>query len=118
ISQPYIVGLMSEQLRVEPHHRVLEVGTGTGYQTAILAMLCAHVYTVERLAELSDAAARRVQQLGLSNVSYLIGDGSLGWAEHAPYDRILVTAGAPAAPESLVTEAKDRGRLVIQLGGD
>jgi protein-L-isoaspartate(D-aspartate) O-methyltransferase len=116
ISQPYIVALMTERLRMAPHHRVLEIGTGTGYQAAILSMLCAHVYTVERLANLSSAAAERLRRLALNNVSYRVGDGSLGWAEGAPYDRIIVTAGAPAIADVLVQQLTVGGRLIIPVG--
>ena len=116
ISQPYMVALMTQHLRLEPHHRVLEIGTGTGYQTAILAVLCAHVYSVERIAALSDAAAARLQRLQIGNVSYRVGDGSLGWPEQAPFHAILVTAGAPSVPPRLVQQLAVDGRVVIPVG--
>ncbi len=117
ISQPYMVALMTEALRTEPQHRVLEVGTGSGYQTAILAKLAKHVYTVERIEALSGRAQCQLGELGFNNVSYRVGDGSLGWPDHCPYDRILVTAGAPSVPQLLVEQLNDGGLLVIPVGG-
>lgn len=117
ISQPYIVALMSEALRLRGHERVLEIGTGSGYQTAILASLCSHVYTVERIAELSAAARRVLDELGYANVSYRVGDGTLGWPEEAPFDGIMVTAAAPSVPESLKSQLGEGGRLVMPVGG-
>jgi len=117
ISQPYMVALMTELLDPQPHHRVLEIGTGSGYQTAILAKLAGHVYTLERLAELSRAARQRLQSLGLNNVTYLVGDGSRGWPAFAPYDRIIVTAGSPNVPPPLIEQLADGGKLVIPVGG-
>jgi len=116
ISQPFMVASMTEELRVESEHRVLEIGTGSGYQTAVLARLCNYVYTVERIDTLQQSARRRLESLGITNVVYHIGDGSVGWSEHAPYDRILVTAGAPEVPRSLVEQLTDGGRLVIPVG--
>jgi protein-L-isoaspartate(D-aspartate) O-methyltransferase len=118
ISQPYIVGLMTASLRVENTHRVLEVGTGTGYQTAILASLARHVYTVERLEPLADAAKKRLARLGIENVSVRTGDGSLGWIEEAPFDRIIVTAAAPAISESLTGQLVPGGRMVVPVGNE
>ena len=117
ISQPFIVAHMTQQLAVEPHHRVLEIGTGSGYQCAILAALAAHVYSVERLDALRNAAARRLTDLGVANVTLYAGDGTLGLGEFAPFDRIMVTAAAPRIPPSLVDQLADRGRLVIPIGG-
>ena len=117
ISQPYIVALMTEALRLRGDERVLEIGTGSGYQTAILASLCAHVYTVERIAELSDAARKVLDELGYTNVSYRVGDGTLGWPEEAPFDGIMVTAAAPSVPESLKQQLGEGGRLVMPVGG-
>jgi protein-L-isoaspartate(D-aspartate) O-methyltransferase len=117
ISQPYMVALMTEKLSVEPHHRVLEIGTGSGYQTAVLAGLCHRVFTIERIAELSRTAAERIEELGYTNVEYRIGDGSRGWPEQAPFDRILVTAGAPAIPASLIAQLVPQGVMVIPTGG-
>ncbi len=116
ISQPYIVAAMTEALGVEPGHRVLEIGTGSGYQTAVLAGLVGAVYTVERLPLLSLRARGVLDGLGLTNVHYRVGDGSLGWPEAAPFDRILVTAGAPALPPALFEQLVEGGRLVAPLG--
>lgn len=116
ISQPYVVARMTEMLQVEPHHKVLEIGTGSGYQTAILARLARWVYSLERVPELARSAIARLRALGLDNVKVVIFDGSMGWAEAAPYDRILVTAGAPVAPEALVEQLGPEGRLLIPEG--
>lgn len=116
ISQPYIVALMSEALQVAPFHRVLEVGTGTGYQTVVLAMLARHVDTVERIEELSDAAQVRFTETGLTNATFHIGDGSLGRPYAAPFDRILVTAAAPCVPSPLIDQLTEGGRLVLPVG--
>ncbi|HUN82469.1 MAG TPA: protein-L-isoaspartate(D-aspartate) O-methyltransferase, partial [Phycisphaerae bacterium] len=118
ISQPYIVAYMTEMLEVDHRHRVLEIGTGTGYQTVILAMLAAQVYTVERFEELSLAAQRRVADLGLKNVLFRVGDGSLGWPEAAPYDRIMVTAAAERMPGALVDQIGEGGVMIIPVGED
>jgi protein-L-isoaspartate(D-aspartate) O-methyltransferase len=117
ISQPFMVASMTEHLDVKPHHRVLEIGTGSGYQTAILARLASRVYTVERIAALQEKAQRLLESLGVANVSYRVGDGSVGWPEFEPYDRILVTAGAPEVPKPLLEQLVDGGRLVIPIGG-
>jgi protein-L-isoaspartate(D-aspartate) O-methyltransferase len=116
ISQPYMVARMTELLALEPHHRVLEVGTGSGYQTAVLACLVAHVFTIEWHLKLMTQAARRLGELGFSNLSFRCGDGSLGWAEHAPFDGIIVTAGAPEVPAHLTTQLAPGGRLVVPTG--
>ena len=118
ISQPYIVGLMTQELAPEATSRVLEIGTGSGYQTAILAELAGEVFTVERIASLSARAQGRLAELGYGNVRFLVGDGTLGWPEHAPYDRIIVTAGAPHCPEALLEQLAEGGRLVIPIGGE
>ncbi|MCO6438004.1 MAG: protein-L-isoaspartate(D-aspartate) O-methyltransferase [Phycisphaerae bacterium] len=117
ISQPFIVAYMTEKLAVEPSHRVLEIGTGSGFQTALLALLAARVYTVERVAELSRQARHVLHELALENVSFRVGDGTAGWPEEAPYNRILVTAGAPAVPLALRDQLADQGRLIIPVGG-
>jgi len=118
ISQPYIVALMTQCLDLGGRTgRVLEVGTGSGYQTAVLAELAAEVYSVERIAELADKATRILNELGYRNVTIKVGDGSLGWQEHAPYDGIIVTAAAPRIPASLIEQLKDGSRLVIPVGG-
>lgn len=116
ISQPYMVAAMTAQLDLQKHHRVLEVGTGSGYQTAVLAHLALQVYSIERLASLQDAARRVLESVGCTNVSYRVGDGSEGWPEEAPFDRIIVTAGAPRVPGVLVDQLCDGGRLVIPVG--
>ncbi len=118
ISQPYIVAYMTACLAVEPHHRVLEIGTGSGYQTAVLARLAGEIYTIERVGALLTAARSLLDSLGASNVRYREGDGSLGWPEFAPFDRIMVTAAAPRVPQSLVQQLCDGGRLVIPVGGE
>ena len=117
ISQPYIVAYMTEQLAPTEGCRVLEIGTGTGYQTALLAALCKEVFTVERIEALQREATARLTSLGVTNVHPSIGDGSVGLPEFAPYDRILVTAAAPRVPAKLVSQLADDGRLVIPVGG-
>jgi protein-L-isoaspartate(D-aspartate) O-methyltransferase len=116
ISQPYIVAIMTELLAPEPHHRVLEIGTGSGYQTAILSRLSAHVVSIERHPGLAEGARRILAELGITNVDVHVGDGTEGFAALAPFDRILVTAGAPSIPESLKEQLADGGRLVIPVG--
>ncbi|HEY3992351.1 MAG TPA: protein-L-isoaspartate(D-aspartate) O-methyltransferase [Ktedonobacteraceae bacterium] len=116
ISQPYIVALMTQALQLHGSERVLEIGTGSGYQTAILAQLAAHVYSLERLPQLACQAALRLQKLGISNVSIYVGDGSLGRPEQAPYDRILVTAASPTVPARLVLQLVHNGILVVPVG--
>jgi len=116
ISQPYMVALMTEKLKVKPSHNVLEIGTGCGYQTAILAGLAEHVYTVERIAELSAAARRTLGELGITNVTFEVGDGTLGWREFGPYDRIMVTAGAPDVGRTLVDQLVDGGIMIVPIG--
>lgn len=117
ISQPYIVALMTQLLRLEGEEKVLEVGTGSGYQAAILGELAREVHTIERHAELAERARSLLQELGYANVQVHIGDGSLGLAEYAPYQAILVTAAAPKAPPALLEQLADGGRLVIPVGG-
>lgn len=116
ISQPYMVALMTEALELVGHERVLEIGTGSGYQTAILAELCSKVFSVERIKALADRAIRILDNLGYYNVLVRVGDGSLGWREEAPFDAVLVTAAAPAIPEALVDQLSPKGRLVIPVG--
>jgi protein-L-isoaspartate(D-aspartate) O-methyltransferase len=116
ISQPYIVAIMTELLAPEPHHRVLEIGTGSGYQTAILSRLADRVFSIERHPGLAGAATRLIGELGITNVDIRVGDGTVGLAAEAPFDGILVTAGAPTVPEALKQQLADGGRLVIPVG--
>jgi protein-L-isoaspartate(D-aspartate) O-methyltransferase len=116
ISQPYVVAFMTEKLALSDSHTVLEIGTGSGYQAAVLSHLCRHVYTVERWRELQKAAGHRFAALGIANVTTIIGDGWLGWPPKAPYDRIIVTAAAQEAPKALLDQLKDGGRMLIPLG--
>jgi len=117
ISQPYIVALSTQALELSPQDRVLEIGTGSGYQAAVLAELAGEVYTVERLPELSQAARERLERLGYRNLHFRVGDGTKGWPDEAPFDAILVTAAAPKVPQSLVEQLAEGGRLVIPIGG-
>ncbi len=117
ISQPWIVARMTELLELQGDELVLEVGTGSGYQAAVLAKLCRRLITVERLGELAKSAQRRLHDLGLRNVTVLQADGTLGRSEYAPYDAILVTAGGPAVPRPLKSQLADGGRLVAPVGG-
>lgn len=117
ISQPYMVALMTECLRLKGGERVLEIGTGSGYQTAILAELAKEVYSVERLQALSIRAKENLDRLGYKNIKTKVGDGTLGWEDHAPYDSILVTAGAPEVPPALIKQLNENGRLAIPVGG-
>lgn len=116
ISQPFIVGLMTQALKVEPRHRVLEIGTGSGYQTAILSRLARYVYTVERYRTLLAEAEGRIKALDLLNVITRFGDGGEGWREQAPFDRIMVTAAAPDEPKLLLAQLKPSGVLVAPIG--
>ena len=116
ISQPYIVALMTQALELSGSERVLEIGTGSGYQTAVLSMLVRQVYTVERLEGLLASAKQRLSKMGLTNIHYRLGDGSTGWEEEAPFDGIIVTAAAPEVPESLAAQLADGGRMVIPVG--
>jgi len=116
ISQPYMVAVMSEALELTGSERVLEIGTGSGYQTAVLARLAREVFSVEMHASLAAAASQRLVELGLSNVAIVTGDGSEGLAAHAPYDAIVVTAAAPAVPPPLLEQLAEGGRLVIPIG--
>ncbi len=116
ISQPFMVAVMTQALELMGNERVLEIGTGSGYQTAVLSRMVAQVYTIERLPTLSLRARSILDGLGCVNVRYLIGDGSLGWPEEAPFDRILVTAGAPGFPSELFRQLAEQGVLVAPIG--
>ena len=116
ISQPYIVALMTEALELKPEDHILEIGTGSGYQTAILAELASKVYTIERIPSLVTKARKILDQLGYLNILAKIGDGTSGWKEYAPYEGILVTAGAPEVPKSLMQQLTEGGRLIVPVG--
>ncbi|MGH8591937.1 MAG: protein-L-isoaspartate(D-aspartate) O-methyltransferase [Gammaproteobacteria bacterium] len=116
ISQPYIVALMTEVLELEPDAVVLEIGTGSGYQTAVLAELAGYVYSIELIPELATEAGERLIRLGYRNVEVRTGDGYGGWPEHAPYDAILVAAAVPQVPPALIEQLEPGGRLVLPLG--
>jgi protein-L-isoaspartate(D-aspartate) O-methyltransferase len=116
ISQPFVAAVMLDLLGPEAHETVLEVGTGLGYQAAVLAELAARVFSIEIVEELASGAERRLHRLGYPEVAVRVGDGSRGWAEHAPYDRILVTAAAERPPPALLAQLRPGGRLVMPLG--
>jgi protein-L-isoaspartate(D-aspartate) O-methyltransferase len=116
ISQPFIVARMTELLELDERSRVLEIGAGSGYQTAVLAQLAAQVYAIERIAELARQAQARIRGLGIYNATVKCFDGTLGWSAHAPYDAILVAAGGPEVPEPLEAQLKLGGRLVMPVG--
>jgi protein-L-isoaspartate(D-aspartate) O-methyltransferase len=116
ISQPYIVALMTDLLQLEPDHMVLEVGTGSGYQSAVLSQLVKKVFTIERIQALGDSSAARLKSMGYSNIEFRTGNGYDGWPEHAPYDAIIVTAAASHIPQALIEQLKFGGRLVIPVG--
>jgi protein-L-isoaspartate(D-aspartate) O-methyltransferase len=116
ISQPYIVGLMTQLLEVNRYEKILEIGTGSGYQTAILAELGAKIYTVELFPDLAAQARRTLEQLGYQDIHYRVGDGSAGWAEHAPYDGIIAACAPEEVPKALLEQLAESGRLVIPVG--
>ena len=116
ISQPFIVALMTDLVAPLSHHRILEIGTGSGYQTAVLAALCDQVYSVDLISELTQSAGERLATLGYDNIRLKTDNGYEGWSEHAPYDGILVTAAAPRIPEALSEQLVPGGRLVIPVG--
>jgi protein-L-isoaspartate(D-aspartate) O-methyltransferase len=118
ISQPYIVAFMTQALAVEPHHRVLEIGTGSGYQAAILGELAKEVYTIEIRPPLGERATATLRELGYRNVHVRIGNGYLGWPEHASFDRIMVTAAPPEIPKALIEQLRQGGRMAIPVGRD
>jgi len=118
ISQPYIVAIMTEALELKGSERVLEVGTGSGYQTAILAELALWIYTIEKYSSLLERAKNILIKLGYKNISFKLGDGSLGWKEIAPFDAIIVTAAAPKIPQPLIDQLLEGGRIVIPVGDE
>jgi protein-L-isoaspartate(D-aspartate) O-methyltransferase len=118
ISQPYIVALMTYHLHLRPEDKVLEIGTGSGYQAAVLAELAKEVYSIEIIKQLTQTAQERLQVLGYHNVWVKCGDGFYGWEEHAPYDAIIVTCAAPTIPERLIEQLKEGGRMILPLGDD
>lgn len=117
ISQPYVVAAMTEALEVGPHHRVLEIGTGSGYQAAVLGRLGARVFTIEIIPDLAESAAARLREMEYKTVSVRTGDGYYGWPEDAPFDRIIVTASASHIPPPLIAQLAAGGRMVIPVGG-
>jgi protein-L-isoaspartate(D-aspartate) O-methyltransferase len=116
ISQPSIHARYLELLKLKGHEKVLEVGTGSGYQTALLGELASQVFSIERIPQLLDTARETIKKIGVRNVSFLLGDGTLGWRQYAPYDAILVGAGAPAVPSTYFEQLREGGRLLIPLG--
>ena len=116
ISQPYVVAYMTEQLAVLPHHRVLEIGTGSGYQAAVLSRLAREVVTIERYRTLAEQARQRLEALGYNNVEVIVGDGLAGAPAHAPFDRIMVTAAAEDVPQTLVDQLDEGGIMVLPIG--
>lgn len=118
ISQPFMVAVMTEALGLLGHERVLEIGTGSGYQTAILCRMCAKVYSIERIKPLAERAQRTLDVLGFRNYIIRVGDGTHGWAEEAPFDGILVTAGAPLIPDPFKSQLSEGGRLIIPVGDE
>jgi protein-L-isoaspartate(D-aspartate) O-methyltransferase len=116
ISQPYIVARMTELLELDGNSRVLEIGAGSGYQTAVLSQVAAQVYAIERIGDLAREAQARIRQLEIYNATVKCFDGTLGWAAHAPYDGILVAAGGPGIPEPLIAQLKTGGRLIVPVG--
>lgn len=118
ISQPYIVALMVDLLNINKESVILELGTGSGYQTAILCTLAKFVYSIERIPSLTMKARKRLENLGITNVDIMIGDGTAGWMEHAPFNGIITSAAAPSTPQPLMDQLSENGRLVIPVGND
>ncbi|MBI4833650.1 MAG: protein-L-isoaspartate(D-aspartate) O-methyltransferase [Planctomycetes bacterium] len=118
ISQPYMVAYMLQELFLKGKEKVLEIGTGSGYQTALLAELVREVYTIERLSGLAVGAERILKTFGFSNITFKISDGSIGWKEKSPFDRIIVSAGAPDIPHSLIDQLADKGIMVVPVGDE
>ena len=115
-SQPSLQALYLQLLKIQPAQKVLEIGTGSGYQTALLAHVAAHVYSVERIRELSARARTVLDELHFSNIALLVGDGTIGWSRYAPYDAILVAAASPGAPQTLIDQLSEGGRMLIPIG--
>jgi protein-L-isoaspartate(D-aspartate) O-methyltransferase len=118
ISQPYVVALMTDELQLKETDRVLEIGTGSGYQAAILSLMVKDVFTIEIISSLADSAAKRLTALGYENVHVRCGDGFLGWPEEAPFDAIIITCAPPEVPEPLIMQLAEGGRLIVPLGDD
>jgi len=116
ISQPFVVAYMTELLDLQKDEKILEIGTGSGFQTAILAQFSRRVYTIERHRELGDSARKRLREMGYANVVFKVGDGSQGWMQYSPFDKIIVTAGAPVVPQTLAEQLAAGGRMVIPTG--
>ncbi|MBN1129780.1 MAG: protein-L-isoaspartate(D-aspartate) O-methyltransferase [Chitinispirillaceae bacterium] len=116
ISQPYVVALMTQLLELGRDDKILEIGTGSGFQTAILAQFSRRVYTIERQRDLAGLSRKRLRAMGYENIAFKQGDGTSGWIQHAPFDRILVTAGAPVVPEVLLEQLAGGGRMVVPVG--
>lgn len=117
ISQPHIVALMTEMLRLKGHEKVLEIGTGSGYQAAVLSKIAKEVYTIEKIESIGLKAKELFKELGYKNIKVKIGDGTEGWAQYSPYDGIIVTAGSPQIPEPLIEQLGENGRIVVPIGG-
>ncbi len=118
ISQPYMVAFMSQALELKGDERVLEIGTGSGYQTAVLAELCLNVFSVEKFGPLAERARALLDQLNYYNIALHVGDGTLGWSDHAPFDAIIVTAGSPNLPQPLISQLSIRGRIILPIGNE
>lgn len=118
ISQPFIVARMTELLGVLPSHRILEIGTGSGYQAAVLSVLAGKIFTIERHFALAKSARAKLEAAGVTNVLVKHGDGTIGWAEHAPFDKILITASAPHLPKTLANQLKEGGRMIFPMGAN
>lgn len=118
ISQPYMVALMCERLGMKGDEKILEIGTGSGYETSVLGLLAGRVYSVERIAPLLFKARKVIESLGLHNVALKVGDGTIGWSDFAPFDAIIVSAGGPDVPAPLVEQLADGGRMIIPVGGE
>jgi len=117
ISQPYIVALMLQQLNLSESTKILEIGTGSGYQTAILAEICDSVFSIERLAPLASKARKTLDELGYTNIAIRVSDGGLGWKEYAPFDAIIISAASDGIPETLLDQLAPEGKLIVPIGG-